>query len=138
ALGIGANTAMFSVAYGVLLRPLPYVDAGRGAAVFMNYGARDFQYGTMCIRDCLTWKANNPAFEDPALFRTLQLDVGGKYGVPEQVQGASVTATFFSTLGVRPLIGRTLATGDDQPGASSLAVLSEPIWRRRFAASPDV
>lgn len=138
ALGIGANTTMFSVAYGILLRPLPYADAGRVMAVFMNYGPRDFQYGTMCVRDYLTWKANNRAFEDPALFRTLRMDIGGKDGVPEQVQGASVTSTFFPTLGVRPLIGRTLATGDDQPGTSSLVVLSEPIWRRRFAASSGV
>ncbi|MBI4905192.1 MAG: ABC transporter permease [Acidobacteria bacterium] len=138
ALGIGANTAMFSVAYGLLLRPLPYADADRVAMVFMNYGPRDFQYGTMCVRDYLTWKENNRAFEEPALLRTLRMDIGGKEGVPEQVQGASVTSSFFPMLGVRPLIGRTFATGDDQPGTSSLVVLSELIWRRRFAANSSV
>lgn len=138
ALGMGANTTMFSVAYGILLRPLPYADAARVTAVFMTYGPRDFQYGTMCIRDYLTWKTNNHAFEDPALFRTLRMDIVVNGRVPEQVQGASVTATFFSTLGVRPLIGRTLATGDDKPGMISLVVLSEPVWRRRFAASSGV
>ncbi|HET9321991.1 MAG TPA: ABC transporter permease, partial [Bryobacteraceae bacterium] len=138
ALGIGANTAMFSVAYGILLRPLPYADAGRVAVVYMRYFPRDFAFGTMCMRDYLMWKENNHAFEDPSLFSGLLMDIGGKEGVPEQVQGASVTAGFFSTLNVRPLIGRIFATGEDKPATGSLAVLSESIWRRRFAASSGV
>jgi putative ABC transport system permease protein len=138
ALGIGANTAMFSVAYGILLRPLPYRDAGRLMAVSMRYFPRDYAFGTMCIRDYLTWKENNHVFEEPALFRNMRMDIGGQEGAPEQVQGANVTAGFFTTLGVRPLIGRTFAEGEDQPAAGSLAVLGEAIWRRRFAASPSV
>jgi len=138
ALGIGANTAMFSVAYGILLRPLPYPAADRVAVVYMNYFPRDFKFGTMCIRDYQMWKENNRAFENPSLFRSLRMDVGGNEGVPEQVQGASVTAGFFSTLEVNPLIGRTFALGEDRPAAASLAVLSESIWRRRFAASSAV
>jgi predicted permease len=138
ALGIGANTAMFSVAYGILLRPLPYADADRVAVVFMRFFPRDFAFGTLCIRDYLMWKQNNHAFEDPSLFRTLVMDIGGNEGVPEQVQGASVTAGFFSTLGAGPLMGRTFAPGDDQPATRSLAVLSESIWRRRFGASSAV
>src|SRR6202050_4958190 len=69
ALGIGANTAMFSVAYGILLRPLPYAGADRVAVVYMRFFPRDFAFGTMCIRDYLMWKENNRAFEEPALFR---------------------------------------------------------------------
>jgi predicted permease len=138
ALGIGANTAMFSVAYGILLRPLPYAGADRVAAVYMRFFPRDFAFGTLCIRDFLVWKQNNHAFEEPALFRTQRLDIGGKEGVPEQVQGASVTTGFFSALEMRPLLGRVFAAGEDQPGAGSLTILSETIWRRRFAASPDV
>ncbi len=138
ALGIGANTAMFSVAYGILLRPLPYAHADRVAVVFMNYFPRDFKFGTMCIRDYQMWKENNRAFENPSLFRGLRMDIGGQEAVPEQVQGASVTAGFFSTLQVPPLIGRTFAAGEDQPAAGSLAVLSESIWRKRFAASSAV
>src|SRR5580658_6825245 len=138
ALGIGANTAMFSVAYGILLRPLPYPAADRVAVVYMNYFPRDFKFGTLCIRDYLMWKENNRAFENPSLFRQLRMDVGGNEGVPEQVQGASVTAGFFSTLQVTPLIGRTFGVGEDKPAAASLAVLNESIWRRRFAASSAV
>jgi len=138
ALGIGANTAIFSVAYGMLYRPLPYASADRVAVVFMRYFPRDFNFGTMCIRDYLSWKENNHAFEEPALFRGQRMDIGGQGAVPEQVQGAQVTAGFFSTLGVRPLIGRTFLEGEDKPSAGSLTVLSESIWRRRFGASPAV
>jgi len=138
ALGIGANTAMFSVAYGILLRPLPYAAADRVAVVYMRFFPRDNPYGTMCVRDYLMWKENNHAFEDPSLFRSLRMDIAGNQGVPEQVQGASITAGFFSTLDVRPLIGRTFAAGEDAPSAGSLSVLSESIWRRRFARSSTV
>src|SRR5579883_1677820 len=137
ALGIGANTAMFSVAYGMLWRPLPYVDADRVAVVYMSYFPRDFRFGTMSVRDYLIWREDNRAFENPSLFRTLRMDIGGNIDAPEQVQGASVTAGFFSTLGVQPLIGRTFRVGEDKPGTGSRAVLSESIWRRRFGARPD-
>src|SRR6202050_3746407 len=115
ALGIGANTAMFSVAYGILLRPLPYADADRVAVVFMRFFPRDFAFGTLCIRDYLMWKQNNHAFEDPSLFRTLVMDIGGNEGVPEQVQGASVTAGFFSRPEVPPLRGRPFGPGEGRP-----------------------
>ena len=138
ALGIGATTAMFSVAYGILMRPLPYADADRVAVVYMRFFPRDFAFGTLSIRDYLMWKENNRAFADPSLFTSQRMDVGGKEGVSEQVQGASVTAGFFSTLAVRPLIGRIFAAGEDQPATGSLAVIGESIWRRRFAANPAV
>ncbi len=138
ALGIGANTAMFSVAYGILLRPLPYGGAERVAAVYMRYVPRDFVFGTMCIRDFLVWKANSRAFEEISLFRGLRLDIGGGQGDPEQVQGAAVSAGFFPALRTPPLIGRTFGANEDRPGAPALAVLSESIWRRRFGGRPDV
>ncbi len=84
------------------------------------------------------WKENNHAFEDPSLFRSLRMDISGKEGTPEQMQGASVTSGFFSTLGVRPLVGRTFASGEDQPTTGSLAVIGESVWRRRFASSTGV
>jgi predicted permease len=138
AVGIGANTAMFSVAWGTLLRPLPYPGADRVAVVYMRYLPRDFALGTMCMRDYLMWRENNHAFESPALFRNILVDVGGQDGIPEQVQGALVTASFFSTLAAPPLIGRTFAAGEDRPAADSLTVLGESIWRRRFGGSSAV
>ncbi|HEY1341149.1 MAG TPA: ABC transporter permease [Bryobacteraceae bacterium] len=138
ALGIGANTAMFSVAYGMLLRPLPFAEADRVAVVYLNHAQRDFFFGTLCVRDFLTWKENNRVFQEPGLFQSLNMDIGGTEGVPEQATGASVTAGFFSILGTHPVIGRTFAAGEDKPTAPLLAVLSESIWRRRYARNPAV
>lgn len=138
ALGIGANTAMFSVSYGMLWRSLPYTAADRVAVIFMRYYPRDFAFGTMSIQDYLGWRESNRAFETPALFRNYVMDIGGTERLPEQVQGAVVTAGFFSTLGVPPRIGRTFAAGDDKPHSPTLAVLSEALWRRHFDASPSV
>ncbi len=137
ALGIGANTAMFSVAYGVLLRPLPYPDADRITAVFLRYEPRDAEFGTMCIRDYLDWKTANRAFEEPSIYMTRPFDITGA-GEPEQNPGAMVTASFFSTMQVRPFLGRVFTPGEDQPGSTPVAVLAESLWRRRFAASPQV
>jgi putative ABC transport system permease protein len=138
ALGIGVNTAMFSVLYGLLLRPMPYPQSERVAVVFMRYAPRDFAFGTMCMRDFLMWRDENHAFEEPSLFRLLRMDVGSKEAPPEQVQGAAVTAGFFPALATRPLIGRTFVTGEDRPGGPSLAVLSESIWRRRFSGRRSI
>lgn len=138
ALGIGANSAMFSMAYGLLLRPLPYAGSDRVAAVYLRYFPRDFAFGTLCVRDFQIWQQDNHVFEEPSLFRGLRMDIGGKEGAAEQVQGASVTAGFFHTLELRPAIGRTLNAAEDKPGSASLAVLGERIWRRRFGGSPGV
>ena len=87
ALAIGANTAMFSVAYGILLRPLPYAGADRVAAVYLRYFPRDFVFGTMCMRDFLMWKENNHAFEEPSLFRTLRIDFEHVWRDVQAIQG---------------------------------------------------
>src|SRR5579871_5345533 len=135
ALGIGANTAMFSAAYGILMRPLPYPDADRVALVYMHFSPQNFDRGTMCMADYLDWKAQNHVFEEPSIFSNRRMDLVGT-GDPEQVQGALVTAGFFSTLRVTPVLGRVFLPGEDRPGAPSTAVLSESLWRRRFSASP--
>jgi putative ABC transport system permease protein len=137
AVGIGANTAMFSVAYGILLRPLPYTDADRVATVYMRFYPQNNDRGTMCVADYLDWRSNNHAFEDPSAWSDRRMDLAGA-GDPEQVRGAAVTAGFFSTLQVRPLLGRVFLPGEDRAGSPSEAVLSESLWRRRFAASPAV
>jgi putative ABC transport system permease protein len=136
ALGIGAGTAMFSVAYGVLARPLPYPDAGRVAAVYLRYYPRDIVFGTMSIRDYNEWKAVNRSFEDPALFTSRRMDLVG-VGDPEQVSGAQVSAGLFDVLRTRPIVGRTFQQGEDRPGSAPMAVIGESLWRRRFGGSSD-
>lgn len=135
ALGIGAVTAMFSVAYGLLLRPLPYPEADRLALVYLRYEPRDIAFGTLSVKDFLAWKAVNRSFEEPALFNTRRLDLVGP-GDPAQVYGARVSAGFFPALRVAPLLGRVFHDAEDRPGSPATAVIRESLWRRRFGASP--
>jgi putative ABC transport system permease protein len=133
AVGIGANTA--SVVNGVLLRPLAYADSDRLVMVFASrpHGER----GNASVADFLDWRAASRSFQtldavDPNRF-TLTGD-----GEAVQISGLSVTATFFETLKARPLLGRTFANGEDQSGRDPTVVLSERLWRRRYASNPDI
>jgi putative ABC transport system permease protein len=137
ALGIGANTAVFSVVNTVLLRPLPFADPDRLVMVF-NYTPR----GAASMADFLDWRARNQSFETMAVFEVNPF-TNSRFtwtgdGEPEQVAGYRVTAGFFDTLGVRPILGRTFTAGEDEPGRPRAVVLSERLWRRRYGANPDV
>ncbi|HWC18825.1 MAG TPA: ABC transporter permease, partial [Terriglobales bacterium] len=137
ALGIGANSAMFSIVYGILLRPLPYPDADRIAMVFLHFSPQNAEYGTMSLADYFDWRARNQSFEDPSIFTFGRFNLAGSPN-PEQVSGASVSSGFFSTLKLTPLGGRFFVAGEDSPSSARLAVLSEQLWRRRFGARLDV
>ncbi|HYL05573.1 MAG TPA: ABC transporter permease [Thermoanaerobaculia bacterium] len=137
ALGIGANTAIFSVVDGVLLRALPYPDAGRLMLVSRHFSGSNFPFGNLCLADYVDWRAANRAFEAPAVFQRRRFDLTGT-SAPEQVGGAAVSAGFFSALRVRPLLGRVFRAGEDGPARERLAVVSESLWRRRFGGSPGV
>lgn len=136
ALGVGANTAIFSVVNGVLLRPLPFPSPGRLAMVYMHFSPQNQERGTMCLADFLDWREQNRAFEIPAAFLEDRFDLTG-VGEPTQIHGSYVTASFFSTLNVRPLVGRTFLSGEDGATSPCLAVLSESLWRSRFGSSPQ-
>jgi putative ABC transport system permease protein len=139
ALGIGANTAMFSVVYGILLRPLPYPDADRLALVFIHFLPWDNPRGNMSMADFLDWKSQTTSFEDPSLYASVgqRIDLTGS-GATEQVYGAAVSAGFFPTLGARPILGRTFLPGEDQPNSMRVAVIGAGLWQRRFAGRADV
>jgi predicted permease len=137
ALGIGANTAIYSVIHGVLLRPLPYPDSARLVLVSRHFAKSSFPTGNLCIADYLDWKTGNHAFEDPTLLSRRSFDLTGN-GSPEEVAGAIVTTGFFSTFRVQPILGRTFRSGEDGSSTQPLAVLSEELWRRRFGANPEV
>jgi putative ABC transport system permease protein len=137
ALGIGANTALFSVVDGVLFRQLPYPDAGRLVLVSRHFARSNFPFGNLCVADYLDWRAANRAFEDPALVQRRRLDLTGA-GEPEQLSGAAVTAGFFSAMRVHPLLGRVFVAGEDGSAPQRLAVLSETLWRRRFGGNPGI
>jgi hypothetical protein len=94
ALGIGANSAIFSLVYGVLLRPLPYPNDSRLAMVYMHFSPQNNPRGTMSIADYLDWRAHNHAFEEPSLFTSRTMNLTNTDD-PEQLMGAMVTAGFF-------------------------------------------
>lgn len=137
ALGVGATTAVFSLVYGVLYRPLPFPHADRIAMVYMHFSPQNNPRGTMSLADFADWRSSNRSFEKVAASTLARFDLTGG-GSPEQVAGASVTADFFAVLGTGPLRGRTFAPGDDSPSAEPLIVISESLWRRRFGAAEDV
>jgi predicted permease len=139
AVGIGATTAIFSIVYGVLLRPLPYPDADRVALIHVRFSPQNTEYGTMSIADYLDWKARNHAFEDPAIFSNAswRFELTGA-GEPSEVKGCAVTENFFSVLRSGPMLGRVFRSGDSAPTAAPAIVLSETLWRNHFGSNPAV
>ncbi|MGI8499022.1 MAG: ABC transporter permease, partial [Gemmatimonadaceae bacterium] len=130
-LGIGGTTTIFSIVDGVLLRPLPYSNPSRLTKVYEG-GHEGFS-----ALDFLDVQRQAHSFVGAAAFGGATTNLTGD-GEPERLRGRSVTANFFSLLGVRALIGRTFAPGEDQPGAPRVAVLSEDLWKRRFGSDPSV
>ncbi len=138
ALGIGANTAIFSVIHAVLLRPLPYPDADR--LVVLRETTATFPFGSVSYPNYMDWRAGQRTLTDLALVRRepFNLSLPGGANGPQRVNGARVTANFGSILGVRPVLGRDLAEADDTIGAAPVIVLGEELWRARFGGSPKV
>ena len=136
ALGIGANTAIFSVINAVLLRPLPYKDTSHLFALSMVHQQSGARGSPMSPSDVLDFRADNRSFEFAAFADDALNYTSGE--TPEQVSSAYATAEFFSTLGVAPLLGRGFLPNEDKPGAERTVVLSETFWRSHFNADPQV
>jgi putative ABC transport system permease protein len=135
ALGIGANTAIFSVVNAVLLRPLPYKDPGR-LVQFWSTSARGG--GTLVSpADFAQIAQRGQVFESAALFRLRGRILTGA-GEPEPIGTTEVAAGVFQVLGVNPVLGRTFLPAEEQPGRNRVAVLSHPLWQQRFGSDPGV
>ena len=135
ALGIGATTAIFSIVYGVLLRPLPFRDPQR--VVFVSERADKFPLLSASYLNYKDWKSQSRSFEEFGAVRPLAMAVTGK-GEAEQVQAEMVSGNLFHLLGVSPATGRMLNEGDDTPGSEPVAVLGYGYWLRRFDRSQQV
>jgi putative ABC transport system permease protein len=132
ALGIGANTAVFSLVSAVLVRPLKYREAERLVMVWEDATAAGFAHDTPAVANYADWRAQNRSFEDVAAIDQRTYDLTGEGGEPEKILGFAVTSNFFPLLGAEPALGRTLLPEEDRPGAHRVAVLSHGLWQRRF------
>jgi predicted permease len=135
ALGIGANTAIFSVVNGVLLRPLAYPDSGR--LMLIAETSPEFSQMSVSYPNFLDWRRESRSFTDIGASRIDDFNFTGR-GEPEHLSGEYVSASFFTTLGVTPLLGRSFLPQEDRQGASCAIVLRYGFWKQRLAADPNI
>jgi putative ABC transport system permease protein len=137
ALGIGANTAIFSVVNTVLLRPLPYKDPERLVMVWEDATKHGYPRDTPAAANFVDWRDQNQSFEGMAAIADTCFNLTGS-GDPERLEGRRVSANMFPLLGVEPHIGRVFTAAEDQPGAQRVALLSYALWQRRFGGDPGI
>ena len=135
ALGIGANTAIFSVVNGVLLRPLPYPEPGRLMLVYER--SREFGHLSVAYPNFLDWRRENHSFTDIAAFRGDDFNFTGS-GQPEHLRGEFVSASLLPVLGVNPMLGRNFLPQEDRQGAGGVVILTYGLWKSRFGADPNI
>jgi predicted permease len=135
ALGIGANTAIFSVVDGVLLNPLPFHQPSQLVSLFEEIP--NFKNGSISYPNFLDWRRMNRSFDAIAAYRSTGFNLAG-YGEPERLHGEMISAGFFEILGVNPLMGRTFSADEDRLGANPTAMITEALWKRKFGSRPDI
>jgi predicted permease len=135
ALGIGANTALFSVVNGVLLNPLPFAKPDELVAVYAK--SPTFGESSIAYPNFLDWQKGNQSFALLSAFRSDDYNMTGA-GEPERVHIHMISAEFFTALGMQPLVGRTFRPEEDVVGAGPVAILSDGLWHRKFGSAQDV
>jgi putative ABC transport system permease protein len=135
ALGIGANTALFSVVNGVLLNPLPYPHSEQLVTVYQNNPG--FERGPVVYLNFLDWRRDVRSFSSMAIYRNQDYNLSA-IAQAQRLSGYIISADFFSTLGVNPILGRTFGSDDDRVGAAPVVILGGGFWSREFGSSPDV
>ncbi|MEY2483705.1 MAG: hypothetical protein QOK24_2233 [Verrucomicrobiota bacterium] len=139
ALGIGANTAIFSLVNGVLLRPLPFPDAERIISIEgKNPAAAGITESNISFVDFTDWSQQTDLFASTAAYWTGTANFGADGAEPERVPRAGVTTGFFAVLGVQPVLGRTFVPEDDKGWPQSVAIISHGLWKRRFGSDPAI
>ncbi|HXG64346.1 MAG TPA: ABC transporter permease, partial [Blastocatellia bacterium] len=136
ALGIGANSAIFSVVNAVLLRPLPYKDPERLTLIWTRFEP-DLPQNWVSGPEVIDFRERSNSFEEFGVIAWTNLNLTGS-GEPEQIQVGAVSANLFPLLGVEPAQGRSFRAEEDQMGGERVAILSHGLWQRRFGADPDV
>ena len=137
ALGIGANSAIFSVVNTVLLRPLPYKDSEGLVMVWEDATKHGYPRDTPAVANYIDWRDQNQVFQGMAAIADQSFNLTGS-GEPERLDGRRVSASLFKILGVEPQLGRTFTTEEDQAGGNPVVILSHRLWQRRFASDPAI
>src|SRR5262245_42387923 len=137
ALGVGANTAIFSVVHAVLLQSLPYRDADRLVMVWETRRSNPSGQNVINMGNFFDWKQQNRVFEDMAAFGGASVNLTGD-GEPEKIPSQIATTNLFNILGVYPIMGRTFAPEEGKPGQPGVAVISFGLWQRRFGGDPQI
>ena len=135
ALGIGANTAIFSVVNGVLLNPLPFHEPAQLVSLFQEIP--NFKNGSISYPNFTDWRRMNTTFARMAAYRSTGFNLSGN-GEPERLRGEMISAGFFEILGVNPLMGRAFNTDDDRLGASPTVMITEGLWKRKYGSRKDI
>ena len=137
ALGIGANTAIFSVVNGVLLRPLPYPEPDRLIMIFESNPKGGSPKFSVAPPNFVDWRAQNQVFDNLAAVNVANYGLTGQ-DKPERILGARVSASLFKVLGVLPALGRGFTSEEDRHGRHQVAILSQGLWERRFGRDPGI
>jgi putative ABC transport system permease protein len=137
ALGIGANTAIFSLVNAVLLRPLPYNNADRLVMVWEDASYAGFPKNTPAPANFVDWRSQNQSFEGMAAITTRSFNLTGE-GEPEKLEANTATANFFSLLGVQPMLGRGFVPEDDNPPGGKVVVVSYELWQRVLGGEASI
>jgi len=137
ALGIGANTAIFSLVNSILLRPLPFYEPDRVVRLLQTSPKLGLATWGVSQADFAAYRDQNRSFESVALYNSGAVNLTGD-GEPERLPVTNVTAGFFKVFGVSPLLGRTFVDGEDVQGRNSICVISHSFWQRRFGGDPNV
>jgi predicted permease len=135
ALGIGANSAIFSVIDAVLLRPLPFPNASQLADLCARSTLFDFEHLGVSLPDIADIRATSTSFSNLSPYQWSSKEMTGE-GKPEQIEGTDISEDFFPDLGIKPLLGRTFVSSDMQPGSRSV-ILSHSLWRDRLGGDPS-
>ena len=137
AVGVASVTAIFSVVYGVLLRPLPFPEPDRLVQIWSR--SQHYTRDAVSAADRRDWEAENTVFEGIALYNALaNFNLTDGNGEPERLLAARISANSLAVLGVSPMLGRGFTEGEDEVGKERVVLLAEPFWRRRFGADPSI
>ncbi len=137
AIGIGSNSAIFSVVNSLLIKPLPFPDLDRIVAIWEKMPSRSVARNEVSMANYLDWRAQNQTFEQMGLYRWWSTNLTG-VDSPERIQGFLVSANFLNVLGMKPSLGRGFSAEEDQPGKDAVANLTHGLWQRRFGSDPDI